>query len=390
MRTKYINFNLIDGKSKKIQKNMQLVVENGRIIDINKNKEFDINAIDLKNKFVMPGLIDCHTHMFMDSSPDPVEKFDKLGDADLIVGAVNNLKRTLESGVTFIRDVGGYKHYDIQLRNQVKNNSIIGPDMFCAGKIVTMTGGHGHFIGREADGVVEVRKAVREQLKAGADVIKVISSGGVMTPGVDVNAYQFNIDELRAAVEEAHKAGRKVCTHCHGTKGIKNSIIAGVDSIEHATLLDDEAIQMLVEKGTYIVPTLAAVHYIVENGEEAGIPKSVVDKAREISIKHFEGFKKAYDAGVNIAMGTDAGTPFNIHGNNFMELILMVRAGMTPMDAITTATKNSSELIGIDEEYGTLESGKYADFIVLNDNPIDDIETFKNIDSVFKKGKKIR
>lgn len=394
MKTCFLNVNLIDGTGEALNEKSYVLVDNGVIVDITKESVNlsmdDYKKVDLQGKYMMPGLIDCHVHMFLQGTPDTVAYFKNSNNVDYIVNAVRNIEQTIKGGVTFIRDVGGINHFDIQLKRHIaNNNNIVAPEMLCAGKLITMTGGHGHFIGREADGPNEVRKAVREQLKAGADVIKLVSSGGVMTPGVDVNSYQFNIDELKAAVEEGHKAGRKLCTHCHSNQGIKNSIIAGIDSIEHATLLDDEAIEMLVEKGTFIVPTLSAVNNIVENGEKAGIPSYAVEKSIKIRDRHFNGFKRAYDAGVNIAMGTDAGTPCNIHGKNHQELVLMVKAGMSTTDAIITSTKKSAELLGISDKYGTLEIGKVADFLVLNNNPIEDISNINTIESVYKKGVKV-
>jgi len=346
--------------------------------------------VDYSSKYMMPGLIDCHTHIMFYPVADTIRAIDKASDTDLVVNAIKNLEALIRSGVTTIRDVGGVKHLELPLRKYIKDGIILGPDLLAAGKLVTMTGGHGWTVGRESDGVDEVRKAVREQLKAGVDVIKVISSGGVLTPGVDVNAYQFNIDELSAAREEAHKAGRKICTHCHSLQGIKNSIIAGIDSVEHATIVDDEAIEMALEHGTYFVPTLSAVHFIIENGLEAGIPKEVMDKANSVSKSHIEGFMKSYKAGVKQAMGTDVGTPFNEHGfSSAFELELMVKAGMATCDAIKLATINAADLLGIKSTHGSIEVGKKANFIVLKDNPLEDIKTIQNLEYVYKNGQMI-
>lgn len=391
MKVCFKNVDLIDGTGKGIQKNALILVEDGiiqAIYESNCKENLEgYSVVDLQDKYLMPGMIDCHTHIFVNADADAITQKFIYKEVDFIIIALKNLEKHLKSGVVFIRDVGGVEHFDIQLKKHIENGTVKGPDMYCAGKIVTMTGGHAHIVGREADGVDEVRKAVREQLKAGADVIKVISTGGVMTPGVDINAYQFNIDELKVAVEEAHKAGRKVCAHCHGTQGIKNSVQAGIDSIEHATLLDEEAADLMAEAGTYMVPTLSAPYYIIKHGEAGGIPKFAVDKAKEIGNQHIKSLNLAREKGLNIAMGTDSGTAFNKHGNSGFELCLLVEAGMSPMEAIVTATKNSSELIGIDEKYGTLEIGKFANFIVLDENPLDNIETIQKPKAVYKKGK---
>jgi len=394
MRISFNNVNLIDGTGNGIQKNVCIVVEDGIVKKICDNSDGVIgnvsDAVDLTGRYIMPGLIDCHVHIVSDASADPALALQRFSQIDFTMIAVKNLATLLKSGVTYIREVGDVHNIALGLKKYVQDGSIKGPGMHCANRIITMTGGHGHMIGREADGVDGVRKAVREQLKAGADLIKVVSTGGVMTPGVDVNAYQFNTDELKAAADEAHKAGRKICAHCHGTQGVKNSVIAGIDSIEHATILDEEAVDMMAAGGTYMVPTLVATYYIIENGEAAGIPAFAVDKAKEVAQKHIKSLEMAYRAGVPIAMGTDAGTPFNRHGiSSAVELELMVRAGMEAMDVIQTSTKSAAELIGIQSKYGTLELGKFADFMVLSENPLTNIKTVQCPRAVYKRGERV-
>lgn len=390
MKTCYKNIKLIDGTGREILDNAYLLVEDGIVNETGRGLTGDIgegsNIVDLEGKYVMPGLIDSHVHIGFSPTAD-TSSFYVSSHTDFIVQAIRNLEALLKGGVTYIREVGGLDHLELGLRKYLMDGTIKGPGMLCAGKVITMTGGHGNFIGRESDGVDDVIRATREQLKAGADLIKIIATGGIITPGVDINAYQLNLDELTAAAKEAHKAGKKICTHCHGTQGIKNSIRAGIDSIEHATLMDEEAVDMAVKAGTYIVPTFSAMHFIVENGEKNGIPKYVVDKAKEVSKGHDESFRMAYEAGIKIAMGTDASTPFNVHGkSSAFELELMTRHGMSPMDAIVSATKISSELIGIEEKHGTLEAGKYADFLVLKENPLDNIKTIQDLVAVYQKG----
>lgn len=394
MKTCFKNVNLIDGVGNGVREKVCIVVEDGIIKTIgNVTDESvfkDSDSVDLLGKYVMPGLIDCHVHIAYDASANPEAILHTFSQTDFTILAIQNLEKLLKGGVTYIREVGDVYGLALGLKKYIQDGSIKGPGMYCSNKIITMTGGHGHQVGREADGVDEVRKAVREQLKAGADLIKIISTGGVMTPGVDVNAYQFNTDELKAAAEEAHKAGRKICTHCHGTQGIKNSVMAGIDSIEHATILDEEAVDMMAKAGTYMVPTLSAVYYIVENGKAAGIPEFIVDKAKQVVETHSKGLEMAYRAGVPIAMGTDAGTPFNRHGvSSAFELELMEKAGMDAMDVIKASTKSAAELIGIESAYGTLEPGKFADFIVLSENPLDNIKTIQSPEAVYQHAKQV-
>jgi imidazolonepropionase-like amidohydrolase len=218
-----------------------------------------------------------------------------------------------------------------------------------------MTGGHGWPMSREADGETEVRKAVREQLKSGADVIKLMSTGGVLTPGVEAGAPQFTIEELKAGVEEAHKGGRKVCSHVQGTVGIKNALKAGIDSIEHGIFIDEETIALFLEYKAYLVPTLSAPHFILKNGLSSGIPAYAIEKTERVAEAHFASAKMAFQRGVAIVMGTDAGTPFNL-----------------PMESIISATTTAARLLGM-EEVGAVEVGKLADLIVVNGNPLDDI-----------------
>lgn len=393
MKKHFINVNLIDGSMNDMREKVFITVEDELItaIDIMNNFDGEGELIDIKGKYVMPGLIDCHVHIALADKPNTMKAIKEATHTDIVVEMSKNLKNLLHNGVIYIRDVGGVDHLEIPLKKYIADGTIEGPDMHVSGKVVTMTGGHGYVIGREADGVDEVTKAVREQLIAGADLIKVISSGGVLTPGVDVNAYQLNVDELSAAVKEAHKVGKKVATHCHSTQGIKNSILAGVDSIEHCTILDEEGLQMLVDNGTYIVPTLAAIHYLLENGEAAGIPAESMKKAREVAVSHENSFKMAHKAGVKIAMGTDAGTPFNAHGpSSPIELELMVKFGMTTKEAVTASTKTASELIGIEEKYGTLEVGKYANILVMDENPLENISIVQSLDAIYKKGKLVK
>lgn len=382
----YRNVNLVDVNDKKIKEHMDILVVDGKIKDLGDNLDYQADIVDLSGKFVSPGLINCHVHVTMDPVGDPFKLLMEESDSKAALRGARNLKKHLKHGTTYLRDVGARGSVDMDLRDFVANGLIQGPEMKVAGQVVTMTGGHGWPIGREADGVDEIRKAAREQLKAGADIVKIMATGGVMTSGVEPGSPQLSLEEMKAGVEEAHKAGRKTASHAQGTLGIKNAILAGIDSIEHGIILDEEVISLMLEKGTYLVPTLVAPYFIVEAGTEAGIKPDAYKKAKDMLEIHKNSFQAAYKAGVKIAMGTDAGTPYNGHDMAWYELKMMVDYGMSPMESIITATKNAADLLDIDDNYGSLEVDKYADFLVLNENPLENIEAFKDIYSVYKKG----
>lgn len=387
MKTLYKNCTLIDGTGNE-PINTSFTVEDGRIIEIGDNLKAD-KEIDLDGKYIMPGLINSHVHITMEPIGDPFVLIMNESDAKAAIRGVKNLKKQLKSGTTYFRDLGASNGVDIDLRNAVNEGLIEGAEFKCAGSVVTMTGGHGWPIGREADGVDETRKAAREQLKKGSDLVKIMATGGVMTTGVEPGSPQLSMEEMKAAVEEAHKAGKKTASHAQGTQGIKNAILAGIDSIEHGLILDEEAVDMMYENNTYLVPTLVAPYVIVEKGVEAGIKKDSYEKAVSIMESHIKSFKMSYEKGVKIAMGTDAGTPFNTHDMAWMELKLMIEYGMKPMDAIVSSTRNSAELLDILDDYGTIEKGKFADFLILDENPLENIETLSKINTVYKKGVKV-
>ena len=267
---------------------------------------------------------------------------------------------------------------------------IAGPKIKAAGRVITMTGGHGYFIGREADGVDGVRKATRAEIKAGAHFIKAMATGGVLTPGVDPTQTAFQIEELEAVAQEAHKAGRRTACHAIGNAGIKNALRAGIDSIEHGFYLDDEAIELFLKNGAFLVPTLIAVEQIVKNGEARGIPDWVVRKAAAEGEHHQASFKAAVKSGMKIAAGTDAGTPFNPHGDLNLELALMVEYGLDPMQALVAATRNAAENLAILDSVGTIEVGKIADLMMVRGDPLQDITAMQQVVFVAKHGRVYR
>jgi imidazolonepropionase-like amidohydrolase len=329
--------------------------------------------VPLDGRTLLPGFIDCHVHLCMDGSPDPLRG--SLSDSATIVAlkAADSARRTLMAGVTSVRDMGGIHGIDLDLKRAINSGMIPGPRMLVSGRLICMTGGHGWQLGLEADGVEGVRKAARGQIKAGADIIKLMATGGVMTPGVEPGSEQFTEAELRAGVEEAHKAGKKTATHAMGTNGILNALRAGIDSIEHGVYLNEECIDLMLEQDVAFVPTVSALHNILSNGVKAGIPAFAVEKTLKVQPFHLESVRLAREAGVLVAMGTDAGTPFNMHGGNLGEVRLLAESGFSPMQAIEAGTRIAARVLGVEKELGTIEEGKLADLVMVEGNPLDGV-----------------
>ncbi|MCK4471024.1 MAG: amidohydrolase family protein, partial [Anaerolineae bacterium] len=244
------------------------------------------------------------------------------------------------------------------------------------------TGGHGWQMGQEVDGPDEVMKAAREQIKSGVDVVKFMATGGVMTPGVEPGSEQFTEEELRAGIQEAHKAGRKTAAHAQGTQGILNALRTGIDSIEHGIYLNEETISLMVNRDVPLIPTLSALYNIESKGVSAGIPAFAVDKTLRIKPFHLESLRMAREAGVRVAMGTDAGTPFNVHSKNLGELKRLVEVGYSPMEALESGTRIAAQVLGLENELGTIEEGKLADLIVVEGNPLEDIGLMLNAEAI--------
>jgi imidazolonepropionase-like amidohydrolase len=369
------NARLFDGTGTAPEPGIDLLIEGDRIIAVGRGliTRDGVEEFDLDGRMVLPGLIDCHVHIAFNGDPDETSKLATLPSPVLAWQASENARRTLEAGFTAVRDVGSRDNINILLRDEIQSGRLPGPTIRAAGALICITGGHGWMIGRQADGPDDVRKAVREQRRAGADCIKFTATGGVMTPGVDPRSSSFTEDELRAGVDEAHKGFVRTAAHAQGTSGIMNAVRAGIDSIEHGIYLDDEAVELMRERGTVLVATLAAPHNIGKHGLAAGIPAYAVEKSNRVMEAHQESFRLAYRSGVRIAMGTDAGTPFNRHGANAEEIALMVECGMSPADALVAATRTAADLLDLSDECGTVEPGKRADLVIVEGDPLADI-----------------
>ena len=367
---------ILDGLGHRLERGT-LVIEGARIVAVGSDRDIrppkGAQRIDGRGLTVLPGLIDCHVHLCLGAEADVVAAVERDSSTLTLLKAAELARRTLQAGFTTVRDVGFRDHAVFALKQAIESGMTPGPRILAAGLAICMPGGHARFIGREASGVEAVRAAVRDQLAAGAEVIKLIASGGVLTPGTSPDEAQMTIEELTAAVEVAVANGRHVAAHAHGASGMKNALRAGVHSIEHATLMDDEAAEMMTQRGVFMVPTLSALATTAACPVGCGIPDSARTKARNMVNRHEKSFRAAVRRGVPIALGTDAGTPFNQHGENAQELERMVALGMTPMEAIMTTTSAAARLLGIDQDIGTIAAGKQADLLFVEGNPLRNI-----------------
>lgn len=356
--------------------------ESGRVEAVGDAEPRDDEPIfDLGGKTVVPGLVDAHVHFSL-SGEASVADVVSMSDAELMLTETVNARETLEAGVTGVRAMGA-RDLDVVLAEHVERGDVPGPRMVANCRSITITGGHGHHLGREVDGSTECRTAVREQIKQGAQFVKFMATGGVTTPGTDPNSPAFTDAEMDALVDEAHRRGVHAAAHAHGAEGARAAVRAGVDTLEHGTFLDEETVDLLVAEDVTLVPTLSAPHHIVRNADYA--TDESLRKTNDVYERHVESFRMAVEAGVDVAGGTDAGTPFNYHGTNAAEISFMAEYAMEPMDAIVAMTGRSAEVVGLDDA-GTLESGSYADFLVLDDDPLDDVAAIGDPRTVVKGG----
>jgi imidazolonepropionase-like amidohydrolase len=384
---------MLDVKTGHITDNVTVVIENGKIASIGSGAApAGANVINLPNATLLPGLIDAHTHL----TYDPNFGYQSLGISipkETLIGA-KNARITLEAGFTTVRNVGATGYSDIALRDAINEGMVPGPHIIASGPALSITGGHcdSNLLPFEyhnqaegvADGVEAVQHKVRENIKYGADVIKICATGGVLSKGDDPQASQFTLEEMKAIVADAHRLGRRVAAHAHGAQGILWATQAGVDSIEHGSYIDDAAIRTMKEKGTYLVPTLYLGDWMTQNAARIGLPEMFAVKMRTVVPAARANVKKAFDAGVKVAFGTDAAV--YPHGLNAHEFAIYVQLGMTPIQAIQTATVNAADLLGWSDRIGTLETGKFADIIAVNGDPTKDVTLLQNPVFVMKGG----
>jgi imidazolonepropionase-like amidohydrolase len=380
---------VVDGTGAPPVPGQALVIEGRRIFWMGPADQAPVTSpeavVEGEGRTVLPGLINCHVHLTADGAPDLLAQIaaDTIPTATL--RAARTAWETLRSGVTTVRDCGAPDNIVIDLAREIDRGLVPGPRVQAAGRLITMTGGHGHHIGREADGPDEVRKAARSEIKSGAAVLKVMATGGVLTPGVSPMQTALLPEELAVVAQEAHNSGRRVTTHAIGRAGIHNALLAGIDSIEHGFYLDDELLELAVDRGTFLVPTMLAVDGIIRNAAK-GIPAWAVEKAEREAQRQRESFVAAVSSGMRIAAGTDAGTPFNAHGDFARELALMVEHGLSPMQTLVAATSAAAENLGLAHELGTLAVGKLADLILVDGDPVTDITATGRVVLVVKDG----
>lgn len=388
---------LVDVVNARVLNDQTIVVRGERIESVGPSASISIPAyarvIDLGNSTVLPGLIDAHVHLTGDPDAQGYERLAASVPRNALFGAAN-ARRTLNAGFTTVRNIGASGYADVALRDAIDHGDVPGPRMRVAAHALGVTGGHcdNNLLPPEydargggiADGPWEIRKRIRENVKFGADLTKFCATGGVLSKGTSVGAQQYSLEEMIAIVAESHQRNRRVAAHAHGTEGIKAAIQAGVDSIEHASLIDDEGIEMARDAGTFLVMDIYVDTYILEMGEAAGFLPESLEKERIVGQAQRDNFRKAHLAGVRMAFGTDAGV--YPHGNNAKQFAYMVEYGMTPMEAIRAATVNAAELLDWRGDVGAIQPGMYADIIAVRGNPLEDIRELEDVRFVMKGG----
>src|SRR5580658_852279 len=385
---------VLDVKTGKLLADQTVVIEDGKIVSLQAASDARANAnavrIELPNATILPGLIDAHTHLTM----DPMFGYAELGISvprEALIGA-KNARLTLNAGFTTVRNVGAGGYTDVALRDAIDAGGIPGPRMLVSGPPLGITGGHcddnllpvKYHVTEDgvADGISAVQQKVRQNIKYGVDLIKICATGGVLSKGDDTQASQYTLEEMRAIVADAHRLGRKVAAHAHGAQGILWATQAGVDSIEHGSYIDDEAIAAMKKNGTYLVPTLYLEDWLTEKGN---LPPFYKQKMADTIVVAKKNIKHAIDSGVKIALGTDAAV--YPHGLNAHELDVYVnQMGMTPLAALQSATINAADLMGWSSKTGSIEPGHWADIIAVNRNPLDDVRVLQQVGFVMKGG----
>jgi imidazolonepropionase-like amidohydrolase len=374
MQTLYRGGRVFDGDGTMLDGHAVLV-DGARIAEVAPEGQFagfSGTVEDCTGGTLLPGLIDCHMHLLLTGGPDQLGPVTSLPAAAMALLGLKAAQAALMGGITTLRDVGGYRFIEMSVRDAIRRGDFEGPEVLCAGHIIVMTGGHAGRIGREADGAAEMVKAVREQIKGGADFIKLMATGGTSTAGSDPSAAEFTEEEIAAACTEAKRRNRRIAAHAHGRGGITNAVRGGITSIEHGKFLDEETVALMVEHGVWLVPTLSVGHWTLKNRDLGTIPAHIIEKTEWARERHRESLRMFHAAGGKLAMGTDAGTQYNMHGTSAFELSLMVDAGIPAGDALVSATGSAADLLGLADR-GRIRQGLRADLLLVEGDPLTDI-----------------
>ena len=367
-----------------------VLVRDGRIVEVGDVRgATDETVLAAAGHYVTPGLIDCHIHLCYEGGPDPRTMAAKV-NAQLAVEAAAHARATLLAGVTTARDCGGRGFVETGVRNEIQAGRLPGPRLLTSGHPIVRKGGHMSYYARQTEGAEDCAVAAKEQIAAGVDWLKVVATGGITSPNVDPRVAELTEAEIRAVVREGGRAGKPVAAHAHGGDGIRNALAAGVRSVEHGTFADPSMIDKMAREGVYLVPTLVATRAMIDAGTAKGVPEFAVRKAEEIDPIRRKAFAAAVKRGVPIAMGTDAGTPFNPHGGNAREVELMVEAGMTPAQALVASTVTAAKLLGLEASLGLVAPTYIADLLLLSRNPLDDPSAYqRGLAGVIKDGTQV-